>query len=121
MAVELDEVPALGLPDGTDAAAQHYRQRELPGVLGEVVHHVITPGIRVRIAGERQTRQAAVASGREQLERVPPCAPGVRRLIGRFEDRELATLLSQEIPDRKSGLAAADHSHLEVIAYGPVR
>ena len=120
-AVDLDEVPALGLPDGTDAAAQHHRQRELPGVLGEVGHHVVTPGIRVRIAGERQARQAAVASGREQLQRVPPRAPGGRRLLRRLEDREVATLLSQEIPDRKPGLAAADYNHLEVIACGPVR
>ena len=89
----------------------------MPGVLGEVGHHVVAAGVAVRIAGEGQARQAAVASGRKQLQRVPPRAPGGRRLLRRLEDREVATLLSQEIPDRKTGLAAADDDHLQVIAH----
>ena len=85
-------------------------------VLGEVGHDVVAARVAVRIAGEGQTRQAAIASGRKQLQRVPPCAPSGRRLLRRLEDRELATLPSQEIPDRKTGLAAADNDHLAIVA-----
>ena len=41
-------------------------------------------------------------------------------LLCGLEDREVATLLSQEVPDRKTGLAAADNDHIQVIANGPV-
>ena len=92
----------------------------MPGVLGQIGRNVVAAGIAVRIAGEGQARQAAVASRRKQLQRIPPRAPSGRRLLRRLEDRELATLPSQEIPDRETGLAAADDDHLQVIAHGPV-
>ena len=85
------------------------------GVLGQIGGNVVAAWIAVGIAGERQARQAAVASRRKQLQRVPPRAPGARRLLPRLEDRELATLLSQEMPDRKTRLAAADDDHVQVM------
>ena len=43
---------------------------------------------------------------------------GLSAAVRRLQDREIATLLSQEIPDRKTGLSAADHDH--VVAAGLV-
>src|SRR5436305_610253 len=90
----LAEVPVLGPADGADAAAQPHRPREVPRVLGEIGHHVVAARVAARIAGEGQARQAAVANGRKEVQRVPPSAPGGPRLRCRLQDREAATLLS---------------------------
>jgi hypothetical protein len=112
--LDLDVVPILGPPDRPDAAAQLNRQGEVPGIRSEVGRHVVAAGVAVRIAREGQAWQAAVASRGKQLQRVPPGAPGGRRVLSRFENRELATLPSEEVPDSKTRLAAADNDHVAI-------
>ena len=51
-------------------------QVEVLRVAREVVDDLVAAGIGVGIAGEREPGQAVVAHGREQLQRVPPLAPG---------------------------------------------
>ena len=117
-AVDLDEVPALGPPDGTDAAAQLHRQREVPGVVGEVGHHVVAPGIGVRIAGEGQTRQAAVASGRKQLAASPsvrakrPQARPPPRGSRSCDPAEPGNTRSQDRPGRRRRRSPPSHRPL---------
>src|SRR5205085_12184258 len=96
------QVSILGSPDGKDAATQLNRQVEAMGVIAQITDDVVAPGVAVRLAGERHARQAAVANRREQLQRVPPCAPAGCVLRCRLQDRELPTLLSEEVPDRQT-------------------
>ena len=90
--VELDVVRVSGFADRTHAAPELDRQIEVTDVIGEVGRHVVPPGVAVGLAGEVQPRKAVVADRGEQLERVPALTPRSRRLLGRFEDHEVAPL-----------------------------
>jgi hypothetical protein len=110
--VELDHVPVLASPHGPDAAAELDRQLELLHVVLRVANDVVAIRVAVRVARKRQSRQAVVAHGREELERVPAAAPRSSRDFRGFEDGEVASLLSEEVADGKAGLAAADDEHV---------
>src|SRR5207244_1962588 len=89
----------------------------LAGVIAEVAHDLIATGVAVRVAGERHSREAVVAGGREQPHRVPASAPrGCWRLSG-LKDRKPSSLLSKEIPDRQAGLAPSNHDHIAAFCH----
>ena len=116
--VELDEVAAPAAAHGADGAVELDRQVEVAGVIAEVGDHVVAARVGVGVAGERAPRQAVVAHGREQLQRVPPRAPCRRGRVGGFEDRELPPLAGEQIADRQAGLAAAHDDDVMVLDHG---
>src|SRR4051794_2207928 len=87
----------------------------MPRIFGEIGSDLVATGVPLRIAGKSQAREAAVASRRKQLQRIPPPMPSSRRLLRRLENREPAALLRQKMPDGKTSLAAPDDDHIEVI------
>ena len=72
----------------------------------------------VGVAGERLAREAVVAGGGEQPQRVPALAPRGRGRVGGVEDREVAALLGEVVADGEAGLAAADDDDVAVGAHG---
>ena len=62
-----------------ERAVQLDRQIEGLGVALEVGGHLVAGRIAIGVAREGQARQRAVATGREELQRVPALAPGSRR------------------------------------------
>jgi hypothetical protein len=103
--VELDQVGGVGLADRANAAVELDRQVEVTGVVGQVGDDLVPTGVVPGITRESHAGERVIAGRREQLERVPPLAPRGGRLLGGFEDREIAALPSKEVADCKSGLA----------------
>ena len=89
------------------------RQSERVGVLGEVLRGSVFRGIAVRIAGEWQAREAGVPGRGEQGQRVPSRPPDMADLAPGVHDQERPAALLQRLSDRQTGLAGADHDHLE--------
>jgi hypothetical protein len=57
--------------------------------------------------------EAVIAPWREQDEGIPAVAPCSADDVGAVEDRESATLASQEVADRKARLARSDYRNIE--------
>lgn len=66
----------------------------------------------VGLAGKGKAREAAVAGGREQFERVPPLAPSGARLGGGLQDCEVTPLLGKEVARGEAGLASPDNDYV---------
>src|SRR4051812_29781195 len=98
-----------------DLAAELDRQLEDLGVALEVGDHLVLGRVAVWIAWKRQSRQRAVAAGREESQRLPTLTPSGRDRTGALEDPEPSPVALEEVADRQAGLAAADHGHLEVL------
>ena len=62
-------------PVDSDASAN--RQLEVAGVGLEIIGGLVLGGVRGGRAGEPQSRQLAVASRREQPQRIPPVSPRI--------------------------------------------
>src|SRR5829696_4103396 len=104
--LELDDVAVARLADGGDAAVE--LDRQVARVLLQVGHDLVARRIVLGVAGERHARQAVVAHGREEDQRVPALAPRGGRGGGGFEDREVAPLFGEQVTDREAGLASPD-------------
>jgi hypothetical protein len=106
--IELEaEAPVFSSFERLDLAAEVDRQLKGLGVALEIGDHLIPRRVAVRIPGEGESRQPAVAARREQGERLPALAPGRGDLSSGFENHEAAALASEEVPDRKPCLASA--------------
>src|ERR671936_183457 len=68
-----------------------------------------------RSEGARIAGKAALASRREELQRVPASAPGRRGCLDSLEDGEVRALPGEEIADRDSSLAASDHDNVVTV------
>src|SRR5919197_5753707 len=60
-------------------------------------------------------RKAALASRREELQRIPASAPGRRGCLDSLEDGEVRALQGEEIADRESRLAPSDHDNVVTV------
>ena len=116
--IELHDVTVVLPPHRQDAAVQLDRKIELARIVGEVIRHLVPHRIPVRVAREREARKRVVAGRREQFERVPALAPRRRGLSGGLKDREIATLLGEEVADGEACLAAADDDYVAMLRDG---
>src|SRR5215467_8406023 len=83
----------------------------------EIIGHLIFCRKPVAPAGECQTRQSIVTSGREQPERVPTVPPGVSSSRIGIDDHEGHSPFCQVIPHCKSCLPAAYHKGLDALGF----
>src|SRR4029078_13157580 len=94
---ETDAVTAVGPPDGLYGAVEFHRQLEGTRVVGQIGNDVVAAGVAVCVSGDREPRQAVVATRGEQPQRVPARPPRRRRRLGCLQDRETPTLLLEEV------------------------
>ena len=116
--IEIHDVTVVLPPHRQDAAVQLDRKIELARIVGKVIRHLVPHRIPVRVAREREARKRVVAGRSEQFERVPALTPRRRGLSGGLKDREIATLLGEEVADGEACLAAADDDYVAMLRDG---
>src|SRR5205823_1640548 len=112
-----DDVAVAVLGEPVDGHPGTNRKLEARRIGLEVVGGLARGRIRPAGRRERPARQAVVARGREQAERVPSTRPPrAADPLARVEDHERAAAPLQVVADREAGLAAADDDRVELLA-----
>src|SRR5690606_2290301 len=93
------------------------RQIEVVGVPLQVVGDVVLARVRVGLGGERHAREACVPGGREELQRLPPSAPGRADLVRGVEDREPEAESLEVVAHRQPGLAGSNYDHVQPLGH----
>jgi hypothetical protein len=114
--LERDDEPAAFRIHRPHRAFELDRELEGGGVPLEIGDHFVARRVTVRFTREREPREAVIAAGREQNQRVPATAPSCSDRIGTVDDQEPPARARQEIADRNPGLAGPDHDDVEALA-----
>ena len=116
MRTRVNQIRGAGAREMVDAYAAANRQLKMTRVQFKIVRHLILSRERERRTRKFHSGQAVEHRRREQTERIPTAPPHLTDARTRVENDKRPSLAGQVIPDRQTGLPAANHDRVEPFA-----